>query len=300
MSLTHVHKLTEKAAEFVRFESKQKHVWCSGCGDYGILNALTRALVLSDIKPQNMLMCYDVGCSGNGSDKLETYTIHGLHGRVTALSAGCQIGNHKLPIIASAGDGATFSEGINHLLHAIRNNYNVTFICHNNNNYGLTTGQASSTTPLGQHMNGTVGETTIPPLNPMQLALSLNPTFVARGFAGDVEGLSEIIQQGIAHQGFSFIEVFQACPTYNKATPQSWYFPRVYNIATDPTYDNTDIWAARKLADSSNDRIATGVLYYNPDRPDYYSSVAHRAGITTSLAEEVKHVDVTKLMEAFV
>jgi len=300
MSFSHLTSLSQKSSDYVKFETKQKFTWCSGCGNFGILNALTRALTLSNIQPHQMLMCYDVGCNGNGSDKLQTYTIHGLHGRVTALSAGCAIANHKMPIIASAGDGSTLSEGINHLLHAIRNNYNVTFILHNNSVYGLTTGQASSTTPLEQQMNGTVGQTSVPPLNPLQFVLSLNPGFVARGFAGDVETLSGLIQQGIAHQGFSFIEVFQACPTYNKATPQSWYFPRITDISGYENYDITNIWDARRLADSGNDKLATGVLYKNPERVDYYSTLNYRKDVPTALCEEVCQTDVTKLIQAFV
>jgi len=298
MSFTHLSALAEKAPEFVKFESKNKHTWCSGCGNFGILNALTRALTLKNIKPHEMLMCYDVGCNGNGSDKLHAYTFHGLHGRVTALATGAALANHKLPIIASAGDGATFSEGINHLIHAIRNNVNITFICHNNNNYGLTTGQASSTTPVQQKMNGTAGEVFVQPLNPMQLVLSLNPSFVARGFAGDVEHLSEMIQQGIEHQGFSFIEVFQACPTYNKATPQSWYFPRI----DQQDSINTDIWEARKAVEDMTNKLATGVLYHNPDAVDYYTEYAqlNRPDVSTALCEEVHHYDVAGLMQAFV
>jgi len=299
MSDTHLAALAKKAPEYIKFESKNKHTWCSGCGNFGILNALTRALTLQNIKPHNVLMCFDVGCNGNASDKLQAYTIHGLHGRVTALATGAALANHKLPIIASAGDGATFSEGINHLIHAIRNNVNITFICHNNNNYGLTTGQSSSTTPVGQKMNGTAGEVFVEPLNSLQMILSLNPAFVARGFAGDVEHLSQLIQQGISHQGFSYIEVFQACPTYNKSTPQSWYFPR---IEKQKSNQNTDIWTARQAVEDTSNRLATGVIYHNPNAVDYYTQYTkiNRPNYATALCEEVFHHDVSGLMQSFV
>lgn len=145
--------LGSKAKEYMQYETEEVVTWCGGCGNYAIQNALKRALVLEGKAPKDVLMCFDVGCNGNGSDKIEGYTIHGLHGRVLPLAAGAKIANPDLTVIASAGDGATFSEGINHLIHAIRNDYPMLFLLHDNQNYALTTGQASATTPKGCTMN---------------------------------------------------------------------------------------------------------------------------------------------------
>jgi len=292
-------ELESKVKEYLAFESPNIHTWCSGCGNFGILNALVRALVLENIAPHECLICFDVGCNGNASDKINANTIHGLHGRVLSLAAGCAIGNHKLPVIAIGGDGATFSEGINHLVHAVRNNYNFVFICHNNSNYGLTTGQASATTRKGQAMNGTPGEVVVEPLNAAQIVLSLDPSFVARGFSGDVEYLTELIRQGLKHKGFAFIEVFQVCPTYNKATPQSWYWPRIKKVEEIPGYNNTDIWQARKIAADLEEQIAVGLLYHNPNKLDFLSLQTNRQQRLTTLVEEVQHFPISELLEEF-
>ena len=292
-------ELESKVKEYLAFESPNIHTWCSGCGNFGILNALVRALVLENIAPHECLICFDVGCNGNASDKINANTIHGLHGRVLSLAAGCAIGNHKLPVIAIGGDGATFSEGINHLVHAVRNNYNFVFICHNNSNYGLTTGQASATTRKGQAMNGTPGEVVVEPLNAAEIVLSLDPSFVARGFSGDVEYLTELIRQGLKHKGFAFIEVFQVCPTYNKATPQSWYWPRIKKVEEIPGYNNTDIWQARKIAADLEEQIAVGLLYHNPNKLDFLSLQANRQQRSTTLVEEVQHFPISELLEEF-
>src|SRR3989338_7026686 len=110
-------KLLEKKDRFMNYETKKKITWCSGCGDFAIQNALTRALVLEDFERNDFVMCFDIGCNGNASDLYEANTIHGLHGRVTALAAGCALANSNMKVIASAGGGATFSEGVNHLVH---------------------------------------------------------------------------------------------------------------------------------------------------------------------------------------
>jgi 2-oxoglutarate/2-oxoacid ferredoxin oxidoreductase subunit beta len=298
-SKNNLDQLIRKGSEYQKFENKSKHTWCSGCGDYGILSALKRALVLENIKPKDTCLCYDVGCSGNGSDKINAYTIHGLHGRVTSLAAGISMANSKLKVIASAGDGATFSEGINHLLHSIRNNYNITFICHNNSNYGLTIGQASSTTRLGQKMNATVGQTEIEPLNTLQFVLSLNPSFVARGFSGDVEHMTQMIRSGINHKGFSYIEIMQACPTFNKATPQQWYWDKLKYL-DENNHDKTDIWEARKLAENTDKELSVGLIYQNLLRPEFNQTIANRQNSVTTLVEEVAQYPISDLLKEFV
>lgn len=170
-------------------------------------------------------------------------------------------GESGLKVIASAGDGATFSEGINHLIHAVRNDYPIMFICHNNENYGLTTGQASALTRQGAKMNGTPGGVVVPPLNMCEVVLSARPTFVARAYSGEVEEMTEVFREGLKHDGFAFIEVFQACPTYNKATPDHWFQERVKHVRELADYDASDIWAARKLVADLEEQIWTGIVF---------------------------------------
>jgi 2-oxoglutarate/2-oxoacid ferredoxin oxidoreductase subunit beta len=296
--MSNLDTLLSKADKYLKFESKNKHTWCSGCGNYGIISAMKRALTLQDLTPRDVMMCYDVGCNGNESDKFYANTIHGLHGRVLPLATGCSLANPKLTVIAQAGDGSTLSEGINHLIHAIRCNYNFTFVLHNNSIYGLTIGQASSTTREHQKASGTVGETATPPLNILDLVLSLNPTFVARGFSSNVDHLTDLIQAGINHNGFSFIEVMQACPTFNKATPQEWYWDKLNDVSKLENYNKTDIWQARKIVQDMNEKLAVGIIYQK-DRPTFEQLQSNRQYTTTTLVEEVKNYDITELMTGF-
>lgn len=286
------------ADEYLKYETDQKLTWCSGCGNYSIQNALRIALTLEEVPHQNAMLCFDVGCNGNGSDKLTAYTIHGLHGRVLPLAAGVKIANPDLEVIASAGDGATYSEGINHLIHAIRNDYRITFIQHNNSLYALTTGQASATTRKGFPMNASPDGVIADPINPLELVLSLNPSFVARTFSGDVEHMTRTFRAGMNHTGFAFIEVLQVCPTYGKATPQNWFWDRVYDIDQDPNYDNTDIWAAKKAAFDVDRKIAIGILYQKK-YPCFMQRLVNRQGISTKPVDEVSHFDIAELMEEF-
>jgi 2-oxoglutarate/2-oxoacid ferredoxin oxidoreductase subunit beta len=296
-------ELISKASEYSQFESPTKHTWCSGCGNYGIISALKRSLTLENIKPHEVLLCYDVGCSGNESDKINCNTIHGLHGRVLPLASGASIANSSVPVIAMAGDGATLSEGINHLVHTIRNNYNITFILHNNSIYGLTIGQASSTTHTGEQAFGTVGGVSVPELNVMDFVLSCNPTFVARSFASDVEHLTEVIRAGMNHQGFSFIEVYQACPTFNKATPQQWYWDKLVNVQELEGYDNTDIWAARKIVQNTTDKLAVGIIFHensDQNRKDFLTTQKLKTPILNlPLYRDESVPDISEILKTF-
>ncbi len=285
-------QLEQKAAKFIKFQTGKKITWCGNCGNYGIQNALARALVLEGFEREDILLCFDVGCSGNGSDKFEVNTIHGLHGRVLPLAAGAALANSKIKVIAEAGDGATFSEGVNHLVHAVRNNYPVMFIHHNNENYGLTTGQASSLTRCGATMNGTPDGVVVEPINSLDFVLSLKPSFVARGFSGEVDHMTELFRTALRHKGFAFVEVLQFCPTYNRLTPDAWYAERVKFIEDLKGYDRNDIWAARRVVADLEKDIYLGVLYEDPKKVDFLSAQVSRMGVTSELVDEVRRYGV--------
>lgn len=279
-------------------ESEEKLTWCSGCGNYGIQKAVFRAMTLENIPHDKVLFCYDIGCSGNESDKIGAFTIHGLHGRVLPLAAGAVIANNRLKVIAVAGDGATFSEGVNHLMHTVRNDYPIVFLCHNNENYGLTTGQASSTTRKGFAMNGSPDGAIADPINVCRLVLSLNPTFVARCFSGDVKHMTEIIRKGLKHNGFAFIEIMQVCPTYNRATSQKWFWDRLHYLDDDKAYDASDILQAQAKADDLENEIAMGIIYQNP-KANFIERLPQRLGISTVPTEEVRSFAIDPLLAEF-
>jgi 2-oxoglutarate ferredoxin oxidoreductase subunit beta len=277
------------------YHSENKCTWCDGCGDYGIWTAVKRALSELGLKPHEVLLCYDVGCHGNGSDKIEGYRFHGLHGRVLPFAAAAKIANMKMPVMAFGGDGASFSEGVGHLVHAIRSNYPIVFVLHNNGNYGLTTGQASSLTWQGKKMNTSpngIPEQTLPS---MDFVFSLEPTFVARGFSGDIAQMTEILKAALKHRGFAFVDFLQACPTYNYFATHDYLLNRCYHLEN---HNTKDFQKARALAVDTSEKIATGILYQNEDVPSFYDQLVPRQGKKTTLVEEVKVQDISGLMRS--
>jgi 2-oxoglutarate/2-oxoacid ferredoxin oxidoreductase subunit beta len=292
--------LSTKEDSYLKLDQSPEVItWCSGCGDFGIQNALKRALAIEGLGVGDFSLFFDIGCNGNGSDKMHAYTFHGLHGRVIPAAAGAAMANPKMKVIASAGDGATFSEGVNHLVHGVRNNYPMVFIHHNNNNYGLTKGQASATTPEGVPMSGSPDGVLAPPLNPCDMVLSFCPSFVARTFSGDVTHMTEMIRLGLQHDGFAFIEVLQTCPTYNKATPQEWYLERVKDIESKADYDRSDLVQARAIVQDQSEELWTGLLYLDESRVNAVENLPNRRDVKTTPVEEVRHYDVTGLMGEF-
>lgn len=275
----------------IEYDSDQIFTWCTNCGNYGISAALKRALTANDISPDKILLCFDIGCNGNGSDKIAGYRFHGLHGRVLPFAVGAHLANQHLPVIASAGDGATLSEGLNHFIHAIRHNYNITFILHNNHNYALTKGQASSTTPLNNVMDSNPYGVDADPIDPSLLALDMGGSFIARGYSADVQMLTELIAAGINHPGFSLIEIRQDCPTYNKAYSHEWYMERVYPLENTPI----DRAAARELL-LEQDKIATGIIFQDKSKPDFYAKLENRKEANTALIQEVVPFELNGLL----
>lgn len=281
------------------FSSKNLYTWCTNCGNYGINSAIKRALVALNIKPCETITCFDIGCNGNGSDKIGGYTFHGLHGRVIPLACGVTMANTKNTVIAFGGDGGTLGEGVGHLVHAIRGNYNVTFVLHNNLNYGLTKGQASATTKKEMKMDSSPDGVTSELLHPLRFVLSLESTFAARTFSGDVAHMTDIFTQAIQHQGFSFVEVLQSCPTYNKQTPHEWYQERVYDISHLDGFDNTNRTQALALAEDITEKIAVGVLYKDPHSVPQVKRQTNRQSYTTELIEETQEYPINELLLQF-
>jgi 2-oxoglutarate ferredoxin oxidoreductase subunit beta len=273
--------------------------WCTNCGNYGIQAAVRRALAAENIPPCKSLLCFDIGCNGNGADKIEGYRFHGLHGRIIPFACGAAVANQDITTIAFAGDGATLAEGVGHLVSAVRTNYNITFILHNNMNYGLTTGQASPTTRTDMAMNSSPDGPTSEAIHPIKLVMALNPSFVARTFSGNVKHMTDTIRQGIQHRGFSFIEVLQSCPTYNKATPHEWYIERVFDVSSIENYDPTNFTWASEISTDIMEKIAIGVLYKNPKMQCFSDKIEGRKDIATQLIDEVKAKNISSYLEAF-
>jgi len=238
--------------------------WCPGCGNFAILEALKKALVNIGLEPHRVLFVSGIG----QAPKLPHYThgnvFNGLHGRSLPAATGARLANHELVVIGVDGDGGAYGEGVGHLLAAMRRNINMLYMVHNNQVYGLTKGQASPTSDLG-FVTKTTPLGASQPLNPLALALASDVSFLARGFAGDIEHLVRLLTMGIEHHGFALIDILQPCVSFNRRNTFQWYRERVYKLE-DEKYDPADKMAALSKAQEWGDRIPIGLIYRN-ERP---------------------------------
>jgi len=236
-----------------------KPTWCPGCGNFGILEALNRALVDMEIEPHQVLLVSGIGQAG----KLPHYTrgnvFNSLHGRPVPPAIGAKIANSELIVIAVSGDGDAYGEGGNHFLHAARRNNDITYLVHNNQVYGLTKGQASPTSDIG-FITKTTPYGAVRPVNPIALAIISGASFVGRSFAGDIDHLSNVIKKGITHRGFALIDVLQPCISFNHKNTFRWYRERVYKLE-DERYDPSDKKAALEKALIWGEGIPIGIIY---------------------------------------
>ena len=243
-----------------------KPAWCPGCGNFGILKALNKALTEMDIEPHQVLLVSGIGQAG----KLPHYTrgnvFNSLHGRPIPPAIGAKIANSELIVIAVSGDGDAYGEGGNHFLHAARRNHDITYLVHNNQVYGLTKGQASPTSDVG-FVTKTTPYGAVNPVNPIALGIVGGASFVARGYAGDMDHLAGLIKKGIAHRGFALIDILQPCVSFNHKNTYQWYKERVYKLE-DEKHDSKDRKAALEKALQWGERIPIGVIY-EADLPVY-------------------------------
>jgi 2-oxoglutarate/2-oxoacid ferredoxin oxidoreductase subunit beta len=244
--------------------------WCPGCGNHSILSAVKKALVSLQLEPHKVMFVSGIGQAAKTPHYLNTNFFNGLHGRALPVATGAKLANTNLTVIVESGEGCTYGEGGNHFLAAIRRNIDVTLIVHDNQVYGLTKGQASPTSMMGFVTKMQPGGVASSPFNPIAVAVAMRAGFVARGFSGRIDHLSELICQGIRHKGFSLIDVLQPCVSFNKVNTYAWYNQRCYELPDH--YDPTDREAALKVADELGDRIPLGVIYrYNsPDFADHF------------------------------
>ncbi|HEC96698.1 MAG TPA: 2-oxoacid:ferredoxin oxidoreductase subunit beta [Nitrospirae bacterium] len=239
----------------------QTPAWCPGCGNFPILNTLKEALAELEIEPHQLTVVSGIGQAAKLPHYMKCNTFNGLHGRTLPVATGIRLANHEMPVIAVAGDGDCYGEGGNHLLHAIRRNINVKLFVHDNQVYGLTKGQASPTTMEGVVTKtqpfGSLSEA----LNPMAMAVALDCSFVARGFAGDAEFLKGLMKEALNHKGFALLDILQPCVTFNKINTYRWYSERVYRIGDD--HDPFDRIEAFKKSLEWGEKIPTGIIYRN-------------------------------------
>lgn len=241
--------------------------WCPGCGDFGVLAALNKALVDLQVQPYNVVTISGIGCSSNLPGYISTYGMHTLHGRALAVATGVKLANHDLTVVVTGGDGDGFGIGGNHFIHTMRRNVDLVYLAMDNQIYGLTTGQMSPTSQLGMKTKSTPYGSVENPINPISLALTAGATFVARGFSGEQKHLTDLIKQAIQHRGFAFIDVFSPCVTYNLDNTYPWFKQRVKKLEDDSSYDSTNWVAAMGKSQIWGEEIPIGKFFQRTDLP---------------------------------
>jgi len=256
-------------SEVKDFLSPVKPTWCPGCGNYGIWNALKAALANQNLEPQQVHIVSGIGCGSKLPDYTRANGLNTLHGRALPAATGVRLANHDLKIVVTHGDGSGYSMGGNHFIHTIRRNLDMVDIYQNNKIYALTKGQYSPTSDKGTisktSQQGSIEES----FNPLALAIAAGATFVSRGFAGEMEHLTRIIEQALQHKGYALVDVFQPCVSFNKINTYQWYQQRVYKLEADQDFDKTDRDAAFEKAFEWGDHIPIGIFYQTAEKPTY-------------------------------
>jgi 2-oxoglutarate/2-oxoacid ferredoxin oxidoreductase subunit beta len=287
------------------FETPNKPTWCPGCGNFNMWQALKQAYEITGQDFEHLAVVWGIGCHGNGADFTRCQGFHALHGRALPAATGLALSNPELTVVVEMGDGDGYGIGLGHFAHSCRRNIDMTVVGHDNQIYGLTTGQASPTT---EHLMPTVSTPTgvlEEPVNTMGLAIAEGATFVARGFAGDVPHLTGLLQQAIEHKGFAVVDVWQPCVTWNKLNTFAWFRERVYKVE-ESGYDPSDRAAALALSLTAfhemtctpeECKLPIGVLYREEGRPTYQDGLPQLDGPLWKRA--VAPRDLTKTLRSF-
>ena len=244
--------------------------WCPGCGNFSILKVLKQALSELGIKPEKLVLVSGIGQAAKIPHYFRTNFFNGLHGRAIPPATAIKVVNPDLTVIAESGDGDMYGEGGNHLINAIRRNPDITNIVHNNMVYGLTKGQASPTSQIGFKTPVQVKGVFLEPFNPLALAISLDASFVARAFSGDIEQTKEILEQAISHKGFALVDIFQPCVTFNKVNTHKWFKENTYYL--DKSYDPLNRVAAFQKA-VEREKLPLGIFYRNDKKSTFEENV---------------------------
>ncbi|MDQ0216995.1 2-oxoacid:ferredoxin oxidoreductase subunit beta [Peribacillus cavernae] len=259
-------------ATFKEFRNNIKPNWCPGCGDFSVQAAIQRAAANVGLEPEELAVVSGIGCSGRISGYIKSYGFHGIHGRCLPIAQGVKMANRELTVIASGGDGDGFAIGMGHTIHSIRRNIDLTYIVMDNQIYGLTKGQTSPRSAAGFKTKSTPQGSIEQAISPMELALSAGATFAAQSFSTDLKDLTAIIEAGIQHKGFSFINVFSPCVTYNKVNTYDWFKQNLTKLNTIEGYDHTNREMAMQTI-MEHDGLVTGIIYQNNERQSYQEMI---------------------------
>lgn len=219
------------------FKTDEKSWWCPGCGDFGVLAGLQKALVDLGLEPEQVALIAGIGCSGKIGNYINSYNFHVVHGRTLPVAMGVKLANSDLTVIAAGGDGDGYAIGMGHFMHALRRNVDITYIVMDNHVYGLTKGQISPTSDKGFKPKGSPVPQIEKNVHPLELALSAGAGFVAQGFSSDIKQLASLIAQAVRHRGFSLVNAISPCVTFNKVNTYDFYKENLVNLDEVEGYD---------------------------------------------------------------
>lgn len=265
---------TIEAYQAKDYKSDLKPIWCPGCGDFGVVQAIYRALANVGRPPHEIAFVSGIGCSSRIPGYTTVYGFNSLHGRALPIAQGIKLANPDLLVLVAGGDGDGFSIGGGHVAHAIRRNMDLTYIIMDNQIYGLTKGQLSPTSPKGLKTVTSSYGSMEDPVNPLLYVLGYGARFVAQGSPADMAGLSQMIEEAIRFPGFAFVNVQSPCVTYGQAEQQLKFQKQRMVTLASIGHDPADRLKAMDLAQTYGDKIYTGVLYREPSPAPTYGFFA--------------------------
>ena len=249
------------------FKSDLKPIWCPGCGDFGVVQAIYRALASVGRPPHEIAFVSGIGCSSRIPGYTTAYGFNSVHGRAIPIAQGIKLANPSLLVLVAGGDGDGFSIGGGHVAHVVRRNLDITYIVMDNQIYGLTKGQLSPTSPRGLKTVTSMYGSVEAPMNPLLNVLAYGAPFVAQGTPADMTGLSQIVEEAIRYPGFAFVNVRSPCVTYGTEADQIKEHRARMKPLQSLGHDSTDRLAAMGLAQHYCTELHTGVFYRNPTPP---------------------------------
>src|SRR5471032_2561413 len=244
------------------YKSDLKPIWCPGCGDFGVVQAIYRALAAVGRPPHETAFVSGIGCSSRIPGYTTAYGFNTVHGRALPIAQGIKLARPELLVLVAGGDGDGFSIGGGHVPHAIRRNIDLTYIVMDNQIYGLTKGQLSPTSTRGLKTVSSPYGSLEDPVNPLMYVLGYGARFVAQGTPADMNGLSDLIEAGLRYPGFAFINVQSPCVTFGRAEAQL----KAHRAAMKPIagHDSGNREQAMRLAAEYGETLYTGILYQAP------------------------------------
>ena len=258
------------------YKSDLKPIWCPACGDYGVVQAIYRALASVGRPPHEIAFVSGIGCSSRIPGYTTAYGFNSVHGRALPIAQGIKLANPELLVLVAGGDGDGFSIGGGHVAHAVRRNMDLTYIVMDNQIYGLTKGQLSPTSPRGLHTASSTWGSLEDPVNPLLYVLGYGASFVAQGTPADMQGLAAVVEEAIRFPGFAFVNVQSPCVTYGQEEQQLKAHKSGMQTLASLGHDPTDRLKAMALASEYGTKLYTGVFYRNPQPPPTYEAEAKR------------------------